>query len=189
MMMRKPFLLRSVLLFAAVALVAAAPSHADGYAENRDKSVGVEVNILWPFPPFRTYEVKLRGKLGYGVEAVVGYGRQAWTYKGERHNRGTMDSHALLVGARTALFGTNANLEYTAWLCKDRFAHENGRTYAGYSYANEFYVGYAYYFPGTPAYVLPQWNWGFWSWKSYEMPLDDLYVFDFLPKVSVGYEF
>jgi hypothetical protein len=180
---------RRILAVTLLALASAAPLRADGYADNRDKTFGVEVNILWPFPPFRTYEVKFRTKLGHGVEAVVGYGRQAWTYEGRRHNEGTMDSHALLLGVRSALFGTNANLEYTAWLCKDRFAHKNGTTYAGYSYANEFYLGYAYYLPGVPAYVLPQWNAGFYSGKTYDMPLDDNFVFDFLPKLSLGYEF
>lgn len=165
------------------------PALADGYADNRDRRFGVELNVLWPFPPFRTYEVKLRGKLGAGVEAVAGYGRQAWTYTGKRHNRGTMDSHALLLGARAALFGTDASVEYTAWLCRDRFAHENGKSYRGFSYANEFYLGYAYYLPGYPAYILPQWNAGFWSWKSYGMPMDDRYVFDFLPKLSLGMDF
>lgn len=126
-MINKPYRLRYVCFAAAPASLSASPSRADGYAENRDKSLGVEVNILWPF---RTYE-------------------------GKRHNQGTMDSHAMLLGARAALFGTNASLEYTAWLCKDRFAHENGNTYSGYSYANEFYLGYAYYPPGLPAYVLP----------------------------------
>lgn len=182
--MRKPF---SLLI--AVCAFAAQPSRADDYKENTDKRLGVEVNILWPFPPFRTYEIKFRGKLGYGVEAVVGYGRQAWTYTGKRHNRGAMDSHALLLGGRSYLFGTNASLEYTAWLCKDRFSHENGRTYSGYSYANEFYLGYAWYLPGRSAYVLPQWNAGFWSWKSYELPMNDYYVFDFLPKLSLGMDF
>ncbi len=157
--------------------------------DHLDQKLGVEVNVLWPFPPFKTYEVKLRGKLGHGVEAVVGYGRQAWTYTGKRHNQGTIHSHALLLGSRVTLFNTNASIEYTAWLCKDLFQHVNGQTYRGFSYANEFYLGYAYYFPNTNAYILPQWNAGFYSYKSYAMPLNDNYVFDFLPKVSLGLEF
>jgi hypothetical protein len=83
----------------------------------------------------------------------------------------------------------NVSLEYTAWLCKDVFNHKNGNTYRGFSYANEFYLGYAWYFGSSPFYVHPQWNAGFWSWKSYDMPMDDLYVFDFLPKVSLGADF
>ena len=148
----------------------------------------MELNILWPFAPFSTYEVKLRGKVGRGVEAVVGYGRQAWTYKGKRHNRGEMDSHALLLGARAFPIG-NVSVEYTAWLCKDVFDHENVTTYRGLSFANEFYLGYAWYFGRTPVYIHPQWNAGFYSWKSYSMPMDDEYVFDFLPKVSLGMDF
>lgn len=171
-----------------LSLLAAAAAHAGDYADRADRRLGVELNVLWPFPPFSTYEVKLRGKLGHGVEAVVGYGRQAWTYTGERHNKGTMDSHALLLGARVIPWN-NVSLEYTAWLCKDVFNHKNGNTYRGYSYANEFYLGYAWYFGSSPFYVHPQWNAGFWSWKSYEMPMDDLYVFDFLPKLSLGADF
>ena len=162
---------------------------AGDYENHFTKRLGVEVNILWPFPPFRTYEIKFRGKLGYGVEAVVGYGMQAWTYKGTRHNEGTINSHALLLGARSYLFGTNTSLEYTAWLCHDIFHHENGQTYRGFSYANEIYLGYAWYLPNTNAYVLPQWNAGFWSYKTYHMPKNDLYVFDFIPKLSLGMDY
>ncbi len=165
-----------------------APARAGDYRERDDRRLGVEVNILWPFAPFSTYEVKLRGKVGPGVEAVVGYGRQAWTYKGTRHNKGKMDSHALLLGARAFPIG-NVSIEYTAWLCKDRFSHENGTTYRGFSYANEFYLGYAWYFGQSAMYVHPQWNAGFYSWKSYSMPLNDDYVFDFLPKISLGMDF
>jgi hypothetical protein len=170
------------------ALAAAVPARAGDYAEHNDRRLGVELNILWPFPPFRTYEVKLRGKLGYGVEAVVGYGRQAWTYEGTRHNKGTMDSHALLLGLR-AFAWDNVSVEYTAWFCRDVFDHVNGRTYRGFSYANEFYLGYAWYFGNSPFYIHPQWNAGFYSYKSYDLPLNDDYVFDFLPKISLGADF
>ncbi len=159
------------------------------YAHHRGQSIGVELNILWPFAPFHTYEIKFRGKLGDGVEAVVGYGRQFWTYDGTRHNPGRIDSHALLLGTRSYLFGTNASLEYTAWLCHDVFHHDNGTTYRGFSLDNEFYAGYSYYLPATNAYLLPQWNAAFWSYKSYSMPVNDLYVFDFLPKLSLGMDF
>ncbi|MDB5106551.1 MAG: hypothetical protein JWP91_4240 [Fibrobacteres bacterium] len=178
-------IVRAALILAAAA---ASQAHAGDYADRADRRLGVEVNVLWPLPPFSTYEIKFRGKLGHGVEAVIGYGRQAWTYKGKRHNQGEIDSHALLIGARAYPVG-NVSVEYTAWLCKDVFHHVNGRTYSGYAYANEFYLGYAYYFGQSPIYVLPQWNAGFYSWKSYEMPLNDDYVFDFLPKLSVGADF
>jgi hypothetical protein len=169
-------------------LASAVSAHAGNYDDHAGDKLGVELNILWPFPPFRTYEVKLRGKLGHGVEAVVGYGRQAWTYKGTRHNKGEMDSHALLLGVRTFPVG-NVSVEYTAWLCKDVFDHVNGQTYRGFSFANEFYLGYAYYFGKSPIYLFPQWNAGFYSYKSYDLPLNDDYVFDFLPKLSVGVDF
>jgi hypothetical protein len=165
-----------------LSLLILSPARGEDYRSHDDRSFGAEVNILWPFPPFRTYEVKLRAK-------VAGYGRQAWTYTGTRHNRGKMDSHALLLGSRAYLFGTGASVEYTAWLGRDVFAHENGRTYRGFSYANEFYLGYTWYVPGSNVYLLPQWNAGFWSYKSYRLPQDDLYVFDFLPKVSLGMDF
>lgn len=174
---------------AAMAMLLCASVWAGDYRDHADRKLGVELNVLWPFPPFSTYEIKFRGKLGYGVEGVIGYARQAWTYDGKRHNQGTMDSHALLLGARSYLFGTNATVEYTAWLCKDLFHHRNGQDYRGFSYANEFYLGYVYYIPKTQAYVLPQWNAGFWSYKSYALPLDDDYVFDFLPKLSLGMDF
>jgi hypothetical protein len=172
----------------AACLAAALRVQAGGYADRASQRLGVEVNVLWPLPPFSTYEVKFRGKPGYGVEAVVGYGRQAWRYKGERHNKGEMDSHALLLGARAFPIG-NVSVEYTAWLCKDIFRHVNGQTYRGISFANEFYLGYAYYFGQSPFYALPQWNAGFYSYKSYRLPLNDNYVLDFLPKLSVGADF
>lgn len=158
------------------------------YDDHTAAKLGVDLNILWPFPPFRTCEVKLRGKLGHGIEAVIGYGRQAWTYTGTRHNKGEMDSHALLLGVRTFPIG-NVSVEYTAWFCKDVFDHVNGRTYRGFSFANEFYLGYAYYFGKSPVYLFPQWNAGFYSYKSYDPPLNDDYVFDFLPKLSLGVDF
>ncbi len=184
----------------AIALIAcaalAAPVRAGNYSEHSDPGFGAEINILWPFPPFRTYEVKLRGKLGHGVEAVVGYGRQAWTYEGKRHNEGTIDSHALLLGMRAFPLAAsrggawgNASVEYTAWLCHDVFHHKNGNTYRGFSYANEFYLGYAWYLGSSPVYLLPQWNAGFYSYKAYQLPLDDDYVFDFLPKLTLGMDF
>ena len=176
-------------LFLAVFASAWGVSSAAPYRASDDFRLGAELNILWPFPPFRTYEVKFRGKVTPGIEAVVGYGRQAWTYTGTRHNKGRMDSHALLLGSRAYLFGTDASIEYTAWLGRDALHHENGRTYRGFSYANEFYLGYTWYAPNTNFYVLPQWNAGFYSYKSYEPPLDDRYVFDFLPKLSVGVDF
>jgi hypothetical protein len=169
-------------------LASAAPAQAGGYADHAAQRLGVEVNLLWPLPPFNTYEIKFRGKLGHGVEAVLGYGRQAWNYQGSRHNKGEIDSHALLLGVRTFPVG-NVSVEYTAWLCKDVFHHANGQTYRGFSYANEFYLGYAYYFGRAPVYVFPQWNAGFYSYKSYQLPLNDNYVFDFLPKLSVGADF
>ncbi|HAO99707.1 MAG TPA: hypothetical protein DCQ83_06650 [Fibrobacteres bacterium] len=159
------------------------------YTDHRDQRFGVELNILWPLPPFSTYEIKFRGKVGSGIEGVVGYARQLWTYKGKRHNPGHMDSHALLLGTRSYLFGTNTSVEYTAWLCHDVFHHDNGQTYRGFSLNNEFYLGYSYYFPHSRVYVLPQVNASFWSYKSYSMPLNDLYVFDSFPKLSVGTDF
>ena len=172
-----------------VLLLSLSLARAEDYRAHADQGLGAEVNILWPFPPFRTYEVKFRAKVAPGVEAVVGYGRQAWTYKGTRHNKGEMDSHALLLGSRVYVAGTGASVEYTAWLARDVFHHENGQTYRGFSYANEFYVGYTWYVPGSNVYLLPQWNAGFWSYKSYRLPQDDLYVFDFLPKLSLGMDF
>jgi hypothetical protein len=171
------------------ALAAASSARADGYRAHDDLGFGAEVNILWPLPPFRTYEIKFRGKVAPGVEAVIGYGHQTWTYSGKRHNEGRINSHALLLGSRAYLFGTGTSVEYTAWLGHDVFHHENGHTYRGFSYANEFYLGYTWYVPNSNVYVLPQWNAGFWSWKSYTMPQNDLYVFDFLPKISVGMDF
>lgn len=168
---------------------ASASDYAGDYSDHRAQEFGVELNVLWPFAPFHTLEIKFRGKLGDGVEAVVGYGRQFWTYQGKRHNPGRMDSHALLLGTRIYLDGTDASVEYTAWLCHDVFHHDNGQTYRGFSLDNEFYLGYSYYLPGTNTYVLPQWNAAFWSYKTYSMPINDLYVFDFLPKLSLGADF
>lgn len=165
-------------------------TQASDFNKRADAHFGVEVNILWPFPPFRTYEIKFTAGLNDQISAVVGYGSQQWTYSGVRHNQGTMNSHALLLGARAFPWrANNTNFEYTAWLAYDHFQDVKGERYQGFSLAHEFYLGYQLYLGDSRTYVLPQWNAGFYSYKAYALPMDDNYVFDFLPKVSLGKDF
>ncbi len=165
-------------------------AQAGDFDKRADARFGVEINILWPLPPFRTYEIKFTAALNEHFSAVIGYGKQNWNYTGDRHNRGTMDSHALLIGARAFPWrANNTTLEYTAWLGLDHFMDEQGKSYRGFSLAHEFYLGYLLYLGNSRTYVLPQWNAGFYQYKAYTLPKNDNYVFDFLPKISLGRDF
>ena len=159
------------------------------YSRHVERGVGIDVTVLWALPPFKTYEVKLMIPVSDGADLVVGYGRQAWTIgEGAKVNPGTMDSHALILGAKQFLFRTSTVAEYDAWICHDRLTAPDGSIASGWSLSHEFFGGYQFYFGNTRAYTTAGVNAGFWSWKSYSQPKDDRFVWTILPKLNAGYE-
>ncbi|MBS1960968.1 MAG: hypothetical protein JST04_02045 [Bdellovibrionales bacterium] len=176
------------------AFLVASVSSADStnFRRHADSRVQLDVNLAWPFPPFRTWEVKLGFRVGDSTDLVVGYGRQAWTITDiPGINPGTIDSHALILGARQYVARTGAIAEYDAWLAHETFLPPDGRALRGWSLSNEFFGGYVFFLGATHATVTPGLNAGFWSWKSYghEQPIDDRYQWTILPKVLGGAAF
>jgi hypothetical protein len=158
-------------------------------ARHANRGIGIEVNLLWPLPPFSTYEVKLLVPITHGADLVIGWGHQVWTIgEGMGVNPGTIDSHALILGAKQFLFHTSAVAEYDAWLAHDHFQNRDGKIYDGWSWSNEFFGGYEFYLGGTRATLTPGINAGFWAAKSYTQAIDDRFVWTVLPKVSGGFE-
>ncbi|MBC7386567.1 MAG: hypothetical protein H7301_10475 [Cryobacterium sp.] len=166
-----------------------ASADSSNYARHVDREVGIELNILWPLKPFSTYEVKVLLPISNGADLVIGFGRQAWTMKDNgKINGGSMDSNALIIGAKQFLFHTSTVVEYDAWLAHDRLTSEDGKVYAGWSLSNEFYGGYQFYLGSTRSWVSTGMNAGFWSFKSYEAPKNDRFVLTVLPKITAGFE-
>jgi hypothetical protein len=165
-------------------------AHADisDYQKRAGTSVGIELNLLWLIPPFKTIEAKVWVKMSDSVDFVIGYGNQAWTYDGTAMNAGTMHSDALILGARGYLFQTNTEVEYDTWLAHDRLDHKNGKEYSGFSQSNEFFAGYQFYYGDSYTYSTAGINTGFWAWKSYETPIDDRFIPTILPKFLLGRE-
>ncbi len=159
------------------------------YQKRAQTTVGLELNLLWLAPPFKTIELKAWFNVSDSTDIVVGYGHQAWTYSGTTMNAGKMNSDALILGVRGYLFQTNTIAEYDTWLAYDRFDHENGKHYEGFSQSNEFFGGYQFYFGSSYFYGAAGLNAGFWGWKSYETPIDDRFTLTVLPKFFVGQQF
>jgi hypothetical protein len=176
-------------LLLALAASNSAIADSTNYDRHVGRGVGIEVNILWPLPPFKTYEVKLLVPVSDGADLVIGWGHQAWTIpESDKVNPGTMDSHALILGVKQFLFRTSAVGEYDAWLAHDHFTNRDGKVYDGYSLSNEFFGGYEFYLGGTRATVTTGMNAGFWSYKSYTQAIDDRFTWTVVPKVNAGFE-
>jgi hypothetical protein len=156
------------------------------YQRRADTSFGIELNFLWLAPPFKTVELKAWTRLSDSVDLVFGYGGQFWTIDQEKMNSGTMESHALILGARGYLFKTNTVLEYDTWLAYDKLHGKDGNTYAGFSQSNEFMLGYQFYYGNSNTYSIAGLNYGFWAYKAYKTPIDDRFVATILPKFMVG---
>jgi hypothetical protein len=159
------------------------------YARHVNRGVGVEINILWPLAPFNTSEIKFLFPVGDSTDLVVGFGRQTWTIgSGGKISPGTMDSNAIILGAKQYLFHTSTVAEYNAWFAHDRLTDPSGSVHEGYSISNEFFGGYEFYLGSTRATFTAGLNAGFWSYKSYTTPVDDRFVPTALPKLNLGYE-
>jgi hypothetical protein len=156
------------------------------YDRRAAMSFGVEINLLWLAPPFKSIELKAWTRLSDSVDFVFGYGGQFWSIDSEKMNSGTMNSHALILGARAYLFKTDTLVEYDTWLAYDRLDDRNGKRYAGFSQSNEFFGGYQFFYGGSNTYSTAGLNLGFWSYKGYAAPIDDRFVPTILPKFFVG---
>ncbi len=157
---------------------------------HRERNFGIEVNILWPFEPFRTTEVKFLFPIAEGGDLVLGWGRQNWTIgEGASVNPGTMDSHALILGVKQFIAHTSAVVEYDAWLAHDRLKNLDGSYSVGWSWSNEFFIGNEFYLGNTFTTITPGINAGFWAYKTYPQKIDDRFIWTVLPKVNAGFDF
>jgi hypothetical protein len=181
---------RSFRIFLGIGIFLPIIAHADlsDYQKRAETSAGVELNLLWLSPPFRTVEAKMWVRVTDSVDFVFGYGHQSWTYDGNSMNRGKMLSDGLILGVRGYLFQTNTEVEYDTWLAHDRLNHENGKEYSGFSQSNEFFAGYQFYYGSSYTYSTAGLNAGFWAWKGYTTPIDDRFVPALLPKFFLGRE-
>jgi hypothetical protein len=163
-------------------------AHADvsSYQRRADTSFGIELNLLWLPAPFKTIEVKAWTRLSDSVDFVFGYGGQFWNLESEKMNSGSMNSHALILGARAYLFKTDTVVEYDTWLAHDVLTQKDGKQYSGFSQSNEFMAGYQFYYGGSNTYSIAALNLGFWAFKGYDAPIDDRFVPTILPKFLVG---
>jgi hypothetical protein len=159
---------------------------ASDYDKRAETTFGIELNLLWLAPPFKTIEVKAFVKASDSVDFVFGYGKQLWTYAGETMSPGTMNSDALILGVRGYLYKTNTETEYDTWLAYDRLTDPKGDVHAGFSQSNEFFAGYQFYYGDSYTYSTGGINAGFWAYKSYETAVDDRFIPTVLPKFLIG---
>jgi hypothetical protein len=159
---------------------------ANDYDKRAETTFGIELNLLWLAPPFKTIEVKAFVKASDSVDFVFGYGKQLWTYDGNVMSPGTMNSDALILGVRGYVFKTNAETEYDTWLAHDRLVDPKGEVHSGFSQSNEFFAGYQFYYGDSYTYSSAGINAGFWAWKSYDTAIDDRFIPTVLPKFLLG---
>jgi hypothetical protein len=154
---------------------------------DRTGNYGLEHNLLWDFPPFKTYEFRGYYGISNTFEVNAGYGRQGWTYKGNSLTKGTIQSDALVLGLKHYFFQTRYFIDYSAWIMKDRFTLENGAVKKGWALSHEFFAGYR--FDYKKFYWSPGINFGFYSHRHYTSPNDDRFKLTFVPKLVIGYQF
>jgi hypothetical protein len=180
------FLVIASVLFNVLFSISSANADESSYQRRADMSFGIELNVLWLAPPFKTIELKAWTRVSDSLDFVFGYGGQFWTIDSEKVNSGTMNSHALILGVRGFLFKTDTVVEYDTWLAYDRLDAKDGHRYAGFSQSNEFFAGYQFFYGGSNTYSIAGINSGFWGYKSYDAPIDDRFVLTTLPKFIVG---
>jgi hypothetical protein len=148
---------------------------------------GLEHNLLWDIPPFKTYEFRAFYGVSKSFEINGGYGRQGWTYKGNSLTKGTIQSDALVLGARYYILQSRYFIDYSAWIMQDQFTLESGEVKKGSSLSHEFFTGYR--FDHGKFYWSPGINFGFYSHRHYTSPNDDRFKLTFVPKLVIGYQF
>ncbi len=147
---------------------------------------GLEVNLLWILPPFRTYEVRAFVGVASNVELSLGYGLQKWSYAGDQLTPGTIHSDGLITGARYYLPHNRNFLDYSAWWMKDEFVLVDGEKRNGPALSHEFFVGHQ--IGGGQWSWSPGINFGFYSHRPYVAPRDDRGIWTIVPKISGRYE-
>jgi hypothetical protein len=163
-------------------------ANADNYSRHNDQQFGVEVNVLWLVHPFSTYEVKLWARIGDSMDAIVGFGDQAWTLDTGEMTHGHMNSQALILGVRGHLFRSGTVVELDNWIAHDHLTQKDGTVYEGYSISHELFGGYQAYLGAGHFSLTSGVNVGAWSAKTYTTPHDDRFIPTILPKISLGYD-
>jgi hypothetical protein len=159
---------------------------ASSVSPRNEVKVGLEVNLLWALPPFKTYEIRVFAGVASSLEVSLGYGRQEWTYEGDSLTQGTMKSDALILGTRYYIDQSRVFIDYSAWVMKDRLLTPQSKLLEGPALSHEFFAGYR--IGEGSAYFSPGMNLGFYSYRPYTEPVDDRYKITIVPKIVGGVE-